>query len=95
MWGKFVRKAKEIWSRMNSSEEDVCVFDSEVKKEPKKYKCQICNRMIEEEHAIMHIKTEEYIINLIKKDHPRWKHQDIACRECIEYYRRLVKEAEL
>ncbi len=60
-----------------------------------KYKCQICQRMIDENHALVHIKAEEYLINLIKKDHPQWKDKEVTCRECIDYYRKLIKEAEI
>jgi hypothetical protein len=61
----------------------------------KTYKCQICERIVHEEHAIEHIKAEEYLIALIKKDHPQWKHKEPTCLECIKYYRRLIKDAEI
>lgn len=61
----------------------------------KKYKCQICERMIHEEHSLEHAKAEEYLINLIKKDHPKWDQKDSACPECIEYYRKLIKQSEI
>lgn len=61
----------------------------------KTYQCQICQRMIKEEHSLEHIKAEEYLIELIKKDHKQWQHKGPTCRECIEYYRRLVKETEI
>lgn len=64
-------------------------------KSPGKYRCQICERMIEEEHALMHAKAEEYLINLIKKDHPQWQQGSPTCKECVEYYRKLIKEAEI
>jgi len=60
-----------------------------------KYRCQICDRDIDESVAMMHIKAEEYIINLIKKDHPQWNKDKSLCKECLDYYRRLIKEAEL
>ncbi|MBU2251791.1 MAG: hypothetical protein KKH25_05990 [Candidatus Omnitrophica bacterium] len=59
------------------------------------YQCQICQRMIHQEHSLEHIKAEEYIIELIKKDHKQWQHKGPTCRECIEYYRRLVNETEI
>ena len=65
------------------------------KTEGKKYQCQICNRMIHEEHALEHIKAEEYLMDLIRKDHPDWQHMQPTCPECVEYYRRLIKEAEI
>lgn len=63
--------------------------------EGNKYKCQLCERMVHEDHALEHIKAEEYIIKLINKDHPQWKHKDPLCRECIAYYRKLVDNTEI
>lgn len=64
-------------------------------KQPEKYQCQICKRMVEEKHALMHAKTEEYLMNLIRKDHPQWRQESPTCKECIKYYRKLIKEAEI
>ena len=61
----------------------------------KKYKCQICGKMIHQSHSLEHAKTEEYLLNLIRKDHPEWKDQDITCPECLEYYRKLINQAEI
>ncbi len=61
----------------------------------KKYKCQICGRMVHQVHALEHAKAEEYLLNLIKKDHPQWKQGDSTCSECAEYYRKLIKQAEI
>jgi hypothetical protein len=61
----------------------------------KKYKCEICQRMIDEEKSLEHVKAEEYLIELIKKDHPQWCDKSEACKECIQYYRKLVNEAEI
>jgi ribosomal protein L34E len=60
-----------------------------------KYHCQICNRDIDEIIALQHVKAEEYLIELIKKDHPYWARDKKTCRECLEYYRKLIKEAEI
>lgn len=65
---------------------------------PKKngrYKCHICERMIDEQCALTHVKAEEYLISLIKKDHPQWKDKDSLCPECVDYYRKLVKDGEI
>ena len=59
------------------------------------YECKICGRMVHEKHSLEHIKAEEYLIKLIEKDHPQWRHKDPTCPECIEYYRKLIHEAEL
>ena len=61
----------------------------------KRYKCQICGRMIHEAHSLEHAKAEEYLLNLIKKDHPKWKQKNSTCSECIEYYRKLINQAEI
>lgn len=64
-------------------------------KRNKQYKCHICGRGIDEKCALMHVKTEEYLIDLIKKDHPNWRNDSSACSECIAYYRKLIKDAEI
>ena len=60
-----------------------------------KYKCKICEREIDEFVSIAHIRAEEYLLELILKDHPEWKEHDKACHECVEYYRKLVRQAEI
>ena len=60
-----------------------------------KYKCQICEREIDEFAGIAHVKAEEYLIELIRKNHPEWKEDKQTCPKCIEYYRKLVKDAEI
>ncbi|MCF7871149.1 MAG: hypothetical protein K9L95_03310 [Candidatus Omnitrophica bacterium] len=60
-----------------------------------KYQCPVCKRMIHQAHALEHIKTEEYLMKLISKDHPRWAKEEPVCKECIDYYRKLVEDAEI
>jgi len=60
-----------------------------------KYKCQICDREIDDYASLAHIKAEEYLIDLIKRDHPEWKEKNGTCKKCIEYYKKLVKETEI
>jgi len=60
-----------------------------------KYKCQICEREIDDYLSLAHVKAEEYLIKLILRDHPEWKDDHKACYKCIEYYRKLVKETEI
>jgi len=59
------------------------------------YVCPICNRIVNEARALTHVKAEEYLLGLIKKDHPEWKESGGACPDCIAYYRRLIKEANI
>ncbi|MCF7893634.1 MAG: hypothetical protein K9L84_01030 [Candidatus Omnitrophica bacterium] len=63
--------------------------------EDEKYQCPVCKRMIHQSHALEHIKTEEYLMKLISKDHPRWGKEEPICKECIDYYRKLVDDAEI
>lgn len=62
-----------------------------------KYTCHICGREIDDFASIAHVKSEEYLLELIRKDHPEWGKTkgSKACHDCIEYYRKLVKDAEI
>ena len=60
-----------------------------------KYRCQICNRDIDDFVSISHIKAEEYLMKLILRDHPEWKKDEKTCHKCLEYYRKLVKDTEV
>lgn len=59
------------------------------------YLCQICGRQVDEASAISHVKAEEYLLGLIKKDHPEWKSDKNTCHECIDYYRALINKAKI
>jgi len=65
------------------------------KKRSDSYVCQICGRNVDEASALTHIKAEEYLLNLIKKDHPEWRSHESTCPECIDYYRELIKKAKI
>ena len=60
-----------------------------------KYKCQICDRDVDDFAALSHIKAEEYLIKLILKDHPEWHEKNTTCRKCLDYYKKLIKDAEI
>jgi len=60
-----------------------------------KYKCQICDREIDDFASIAHIRAEEYLLDLILKDHPQWHEKKKTCKKCINYYRKLVQENEI
>lgn len=64
-------------------------------KNKEQYRCQICGRKIDTKVALMHVKAEEYLMGLIKKDHPQWQNGSKACRDCLAFYRKLVKDAEI
>jgi len=95
--GGFFGKIKKIFLRSKSCDCRASCGENKEKGETKdkKYRCQICDRMIHEEHSLEHIKAEEYIINLIKNDHSHWQHGKPTCQECIEYYRKLIKKTEI
>lgn len=60
-----------------------------------KYRCQICDRDIDDFAGIAHARAEEYLISLIRRDHPEWNKDEKTCHKCLEYYRKLVKENEV
>ncbi|MFH1622676.1 MAG: hypothetical protein ABIA97_06120 [Candidatus Omnitrophota bacterium] len=67
----------------------------EPKETSDKYVCQICAREVDKSIALTHIKAEEYLLELIRRDHPEWKTEDNTCHECVDYYRKLVQKAEI
>jgi len=60
-----------------------------------KYKCQICDREVDDFASITHIKAEEYLLELIRRDHPEWHESKKTCQKCVDYYRTLIKDAEI
>lgn len=46
-----------------------------------KYRCQICNRDIDDFASLAHIKAEEYLLDLIRKDHPEWHESKQTCHK--------------
>ena len=60
-----------------------------------KYRCQVCDRDIDEFASLAHIKAEEYLIDLIRKDHPEWDEKGKTCHKCVDYYKKLVKDNEI
>lgn len=61
----------------------------------KEYICNVCKRKVSEKDAINHIQAEEYILKLIEKDHPKWPQKGKICQGCVNYYRKLVKDAKI
>ena len=55
------------------------------------YQCPRCGRYIEESRILAHAKAEEYLIGLIKRDHPEWVEPDGTCSPCKTYYQALVE----
>ena len=92
----FLGKVAKTIARIKPSEKFLGICN---KCEPKegggKYVCQICGREIDESAALMHAKAEEYLLELIRRDHPEWKKDKDTCYHCVEYYRTLVNKAEI
>lgn len=61
----------------------------------RKHKCQICGREIDDAVGLAHVKAEEYLIELIRRDHPQWKKTMGTCDLCLEYYRELIKRTKI
>lgn len=60
-----------------------------------KHKCQICAREIDDSVGLAHIRAEEYLMELIRRDHPEWQENKGTCDLCLEYYRELIKRTEI
>lgn len=58
---------------------------------PMTYRCPRCGRTIQKPLVLAHAKAEEYLIGLIRRDHPEWRQPDGACPACQAYYRALVE----
>ncbi len=50
-----------------------------------KKNCTLCHQDTED---LYHI-AEQYVLNIIKKEHPEWVDQNGACIKCIEHYKAL------
>ncbi len=50
-----------------------------------KNKCTLCSN---EADDLYHI-AEQYVLDLIKREHPEWIEKNGACRKCIEHYKAL------
>ena len=48
-------------------------------------KCTVCGK---ETDDLYHI-AEEYLLNVIKEEHPEWIDKDGACMKCVKYYNAL------
>lgn len=57
------------------------------------YRCSRCGKIIRGSLLLVHTKAEEYIIELLKRDHPEWVDHNGACSHCEQYYQALVERA--
>ena len=56
-----------------------------------RYQCHRCGKYIESSSVLAHAKAEEYLIGLIKRDHPEWVEAEGTCHRCEDYYQALVE----
>lgn len=54
-------------------------------------RCPRCGKTIQAPMLLAHAKAEEYLIELIKRDHPEWVQPDGTCSRCSNYYRVLAQ----
>lgn len=47
--------------------------------------CPLCNKPVD---SIEHI-TEQWLLDVIRKEHPEWIEKNGLCTKCIAYYRNL------
>jgi hypothetical protein len=78
--------------RKSSSHPDLC-NRCEPGRKKGTYTCHLCQRKIQESIALTHVKAEEYLLGLIKKDHPEWGAGIQADEKCLSYYRDLIVKA--
>ena len=91
----FLSKIPKVLFGVRPSDKDPTLCNKCVSSKKTKYQCQICGRQVDDSVALTHVKTEEYLLELIRRDHPEWHEDKNTCPKCIEYYRKLVKEAEI
>ncbi len=48
-------------------------------------RCSLCGKQAD----IVHIEAEQYILDVIKKDHPEWVNKNGSCKACMDYYKKL------
>jgi hypothetical protein len=93
--GTISKLLKTVLRVRPSSENPSLCNHCQTKTKPKTYTCQICNRSVDESDALTHVKAEEYLLHLIKKDHPEWNKEKETCPQCVDYYRDLIKKAKI
>ena len=48
-------------------------------------KCTVCGKETEDLYRI----AEQYLLDVIKAEHPDWVEENGACKKCVEYYHAL------
>ncbi len=90
----FLSRVPRLLFAVMPSEKDASLCNKCAEKHGR-YQCRICGRMIHEERSLEHVRAEEYLLGLIKKDHSHWGSRQPSEEECIQYYRELIRKTEI
>ena len=56
--------------------------------------CPLCSEAVADESLILHMEVDEWLLQLVLKDHPEWKQSDGACKRCWGVIDQLKRDAE-
>lgn len=88
--GQFVISKAVALSRMQPSNAPPCITNGH-RCASTTDRCPRCGKDIPAPMLLAHAKAEEYLIELIQRDHPEWVQPDGTCPRCKFYYRVLAK----
>ena len=49
--------------------------------------CPTCNKNMPYEIKVIISHTDQHIVDVIKKKHPKWVEKDGICKKCYEYFK--------
>ncbi len=55
--------------------------------------CPICNKPVDESIIKTCEDAQEWVMKMIKRDHPGWIATDGSCPQCLDYYEKLGKKS--
>jgi len=53
--------------------------------------CPTCNKEMPRDLLVVVPHTEEHVIDVIKKRHPKWTEENGVCKKCYEFYKTQMK----
>ena len=51
--------------------------------------CSICGDEVRPDDADLHASAEDWVIDQIRRIHPKWVEVDGGCPRCVEFYKKL------
>ena len=60
-----------------------------------RYVCPICEREVDDSIIPYHKNVEKQILDMIKKENPRWIDEDGSSEKTVDYYRALLSNQSL